>query len=303
MLAAMRALVIGGAGFVGARLVERLASRGRVTVLDDLSTGSRDRLAPLVQDGRVELVRGDVRILSDVDAVMSGHDVVFHLAASPEGQPSDDTRLDLEVGTIATHNVLEATRRRGVPRLVLASSSAVYGDVARAVDEDDLGALPATLRGASKLASEALVAAFARSFGLGAIVLRADAVVGPGCANPTLTALGARLASAGDALELAGDGERSAGFVHVDDWAEAALFALDHAPTPLAVLNVAPRDTVRERDLVTGFVARGPRAGLPVRFGADVALLPWPRVALSGARLAALGFSVSRGTADALAAS
>lgn len=298
----MRALVIGGAGFLGARLVERLAARGdAVTVLDDLSTGARARVAHLLDAGRVELVRGDVRILSDVDAVMAGHDVVFHLAASPEGSVSDDTRYDLEVGTIATHNVLEATRRRGVTRLVLASSCAVYGDAHHPVDEGEIGELPSTLRGASKLASEALVAAFARTFGLTAVVLRAGAVVGPGCADPTLSALGARVASAVDALELGGDGRRTAGFTHADDWADAALFALERAPRPLGVFNVAPTDVVRESALVSALVARGARAGLEVRFGAPVAPLPWPRVTPSGARLAALGFAPRRASTDALA--
>ncbi|MCC6648727.1 MAG: NAD-dependent epimerase/dehydratase family protein [Polyangiaceae bacterium] len=296
----MRALVTGGAGSLGCRLVERLAARGAVTVLDDLSTGTRARLAPLIDRGAVELVRGDVRILSDVDAVMSGHDAVFHLAASAEHGDSDDTRLDLEVGTIATHNVLEAARRRGVPRVVLSSSAEVYGDVDGPVDEADLGALPSTLRGASKLASEALAAAFARTFAMSCVVVRAGAVVGPGRAHPTLTALDARIEAATDALLLGGDGERLAGFTHVDDWVEAALLAFDRAPAPLSALNVAPRDLLREDALVAARLAASARPSLPVRFVPGAPPLPWPRVQLSGERLAALGFAPSRGSEEAL---
>ncbi len=295
----MRALVIGGAGFLGARLVSRLAARGDVTVLDDRPSA---RLDPVRAGGRVELVRGDARILSDVDVVMVGHDVVFHLGVGAGGGDVDDSRIELEVGTIAAHNVLEAARRRGVRRLVLASSSAVYGDVDGAVDELGLGALPSTMRGANELASEALVAAFARTFGLSATVLRAGPFAGPESSDATLSALRERVATAGDTLLLGGAGARVAGFTHADDWADAAMFALEHAPGPLSVFNVAPLDVAREDALVAAFVARA-RPGLAIRFDAAAPPLPWPRVELSGARLAALGWTPARGSLDAVSES
>jgi len=93
----------------------------------------------------------------------AGHDVVFHLAANPEARWGlERTRLDLDQGTIATYNALEAARQVTTRRFVFASSGTVYGNTSEACGEQDLGRLPISLYGASKLAGEALLAAYAR---------------------------------------------------------------------------------------------------------------------------------------------
>src|SRR5262245_66129112 len=114
-----RYFVIGGAGFIGSHLVETLVQRGSVTVFDNLSVGRREFIAPALDSGRARLVVGDVLDLPALEAAIAEHDLVFHLAANPEARWGlERTRLDLEQGTIATYNVLEAMRRRAVQRLV-----------------------------------------------------------------------------------------------------------------------------------------------------------------------------------------
>ncbi len=108
----MRSFVVGGAGFIGSHLIDRLVLRGPVTAYDNLSVGKRAFLADHLASGAVTLVEGDDLDLDHLAASMAGHDVVFHLAANPEARHGlANTRYDLEQGTIATPNVLEAMRR------------------------------------------------------------------------------------------------------------------------------------------------------------------------------------------------
>ena len=114
----MRSLVIGGAGFIGSHLVDRLVERGPVTVFDDLSVGKLAFIEQPLASGRATFVEGDVRVLEQIVAAAPGHDIVFHLAANPEARRGlENTRLDLELGTIATYNALEAASDR-ISRLV-----------------------------------------------------------------------------------------------------------------------------------------------------------------------------------------
>ena len=122
---AMRALVTGGAGFIGSHLIDRLVSRGdQVTVLDNMSSGKLEFIQQHVDSGNITLINGDITDFDDVKKVMKDIDCVYHLAANPDirlGTKITDT--DLKQGTIATYNVLESMRIFGVKRIVFASSS------------------------------------------------------------------------------------------------------------------------------------------------------------------------------------
>jgi len=173
-------LVIGGAGFIGSHIVERLVERAEVTVIDDLSSGRRALLDAAIATGRCELVIGSVLDAELVRRSLRGKTAVFHLSANPEARLGlENSSLDVEQGTLATHAVLDAMRRAGVKALVLASSGTVYGNTSKPCREADLGALPISLYGASKLASEALVSAYVECFGFMAWIFRLGNVIGP----------------------------------------------------------------------------------------------------------------------------
>src|SRR4051812_15393792 len=147
----MRSFIVGGAGFIGSHLADRLVEDGPVTLYDNLSVGKPAFVAEHLRTGAATLVHKDALDLPGLTEAMTGHEVVFHLAANPEARWGlERTRLDLEQGTIATYNVLEAMRLSGVGNLVFASSGTVYGDTAEACGENDLGNLPISLYGASK---------------------------------------------------------------------------------------------------------------------------------------------------------
>jgi UDP-glucose 4-epimerase len=303
----MRSFVVGGAGFIGSHLVDRLVARGPVTVYDNLSVGRRAFIEGHLASGAVKLVEADALDLDRLAAAVADHDVVFHLAANPEARHGlANTRLDLEQGTIATYNVLEAMRRGGVRTLVFSSSGTVYGETPAACAEGDLGLLPISLYGASKLAGEAMVSAFVECFGLTARVFRFGNVVGPrgthGAALDFLT----RLARDRDHLEVLGDGRQSKPYLLVSDCADGMLFGLDHTPASerLATYNLAPEGATTVARLAELCVAASPYPDARIRFtGGDRG---WPgdvpRSRLDPGKLAALGFRVRMSSDEAVAA-
>jgi UDP-glucose 4-epimerase len=122
-------VVTGGAGAIGAILVRRVAEDGHpVRVIDNLSSGRRERLTDLETAGKVRFHQHDLRDMSGLTEMFRGAGSVWHFAANPDIQKgTEDPRIDLEHGTIATAHVLEAARLAHVPRVLFSSSSVVYG--------------------------------------------------------------------------------------------------------------------------------------------------------------------------------
>jgi UDP-glucose 4-epimerase len=291
----MRSLVVGGAGFIGSHMVDRLVERGPVTVYDNLSVGKRAWIEGHLAAGRATLVEADALDLERLAEAMKGHDVVVHLAANPEARWGlERTRLDLEQGTIATYNVLEAMRRAGVPRLVFSSSGTVYGDTAAVCAEGDLGSLPISLYGASKMAGEALIAAFVECFGLKAHICRFGNVVGPRGTHGAALDFLRKLRDTKTELEVLGDGRQAKPYLFVTDCVDGLLFSLDHATERISIFNLAPPDVTSVARIAELCVAASPHKDAAIRFtGGDRG---WPgdvpRSRMDPGKFAALGFRV-----------
>lgn len=264
----MRSLVIGGAGFIGSHLVERLVERGPVTVFDDLSVGKRAFIQGALDSGRASLVVADALDFEALKRVAPGHDVAIHLAANPEARRGlENTRLDLEQGTIATHHVLEAARLAGVPHFVFASSGTVYGERPTPCGELDLGLLPVSLYGASKLACEAMISAFAACFDLRATILRFGNVVGPRGTHGAALDFLRKLKASPTELEVLGDGHQSKPYLHVSDCVDGLVFALDLPSTSgLDIFNLAPPDVTSVRAIAELCVARSAHPQARIRY-------------------------------------
>jgi UDP-glucose 4-epimerase len=224
-------LVTGGAGFVGATLVRRLAGRGyRVRVLDNLSSGDAAHLAGV----RAELVKGDITDPAALDEAIGGCDAVVHLAAAGSVVGSvADPAANFEANVTGTFRVLDAARRAGVARVVQASTGgALIGDAPPPVDERSLPR-PLSPYGASKLAGEGYAHAFAKTYGMRTVAVRFGNVYGPWCArkrgvlNVFFTAL-----NQGQPLVIYGDGSASRDYVHVTDIAAALQLALENPDVP-----------------------------------------------------------------------
>jgi len=296
----VHSFVIGGAGFIGSHLVDQLVERGPVTVFDNLSVGKSAFLAEPIASGRATLVCGDALDLPALAVAMQGHDVVFHLAANPEARHGlTNTRLDLEQGTIATYNALEAARLGCVKRFVLASSGTVYGNVSVPCGERDLGHLPISLYGASKLASEAMLAAFVECFALEGVICRFGNVVGSRGTHGVLLDFCKKLKDHPDHLDVLGDGHQSKPYLHVRDCVAGLLFVLDHtqggALRP-AIYNIAPPNSTSVARIAELCVAASPNPSARIAFGTDVQ--GWRGDVLHSClkpdKLAALGFRVTR---------
>ena len=217
-------------------------------------------------------MKGDARELQPLVEAMRDHDVVFHLAANPEARWGlERTRLDLEQGTIATYNALEAARLNGVKKFMLASSGTVYGNVAQACGEVDLGHLPISLYGASKFAGEAMVSAFGECFGIDGFICRFGNVVGPRGTHGAILDFCKKLKMHGEYLDVLGDGRQAKPYLHVTDCVAGILFVVDHAKgeNP-AVYNLAPPDATTVKRIAELCVAESPnkRARDRVRYGA-----------------------------------
>src|SRR5215471_4521513 len=170
-------LVTGGAGFVGATLVRRLAAAGhRVRVLDNYSTGDASYLAGV----DAELVEGDIRDGVALDAALAGIEAVVHLAAAGSVVMSvQDPVTNFDVNVTGTFRVLDAARRAGVERIVQASTGgALIGDATPPVDERSLPK-PISPYGASKLAGEGYAHAFSQCYGVRTVAIRFGNVYGP----------------------------------------------------------------------------------------------------------------------------
>ena len=181
--APMRALVTGGAGFIGSNLVDALVARGdEVHVLDDLSTGRRENLADALAAGAV-LHEADLRDGARVDEVVASAapDVVFHLGAQIDVRVSvADPALDAAINVGGTINVLEAARRAGVARVVNSSTGgAIYGDSDRVPTPEDETPAPMSPYGQGKHAAEGYCELYRRLYGLSTVSLRYANVYGP----------------------------------------------------------------------------------------------------------------------------
>jgi UDP-glucose 4-epimerase len=221
----MRALVTGGAGFIGSHLVDALLARGdEVHVVDDLSTGSRGNLPPAatlheidVRDEALERVAGEL-----------GPEVVFHLAAQTDVRTSvERPGLDAEVNVIGTVRVLEAARARGARVVFTSSGGAIYGECDRPAREDD-AARPLSPYGASKFAGEQYLATWNRLYGAAHAACRLANVYGPR-QLPTLEggviAIFLDRLRNGQETRIYGDGNQTRDFVFVDDVVRALIAA------------------------------------------------------------------------------
>ena len=234
----MKALVTGGAGFIGSNLVDALLARGdEVTVLDNLSTGRRENLEQALANGAT-LAEIDIREAEAVADLVgrTKPDVIFHLAAQIDvrksvADPANDARINVE----GTTNVLSAAQGHGVPRVVNTSTGgAIYGEGRQLPAPEDHPSAPEAPYGLSKWCAEQYCEIFTRLHGLSTVSLRYGNVYGP--RQDPLGEAGVIAIFCGKALDggtavIFGDGEQTRDYVYVSDVVDANLRAADSDAT------------------------------------------------------------------------
>ena len=302
----MRALVTGGAGFIGSHLVDRLVARGdKVLVVDNLSSGVLDFIKDHIENGKVEFSNTDLKDLDALKPLMHGVDIVYHLAANPDirlGTRITDT--DLNEGTIATYNVLESMRLAGVKKIAFASSSVVYGEDAPMPTPEDHGpCLPISLYGASKQAGEGLIGAWVGTFGLRAWIFRFANIIGERGTHGVIFDFIHKLKKDPSRLEVLGNGLQEKSYMEVGDCVDAMLHVISNTNESINLYNLGSNDTCSVRNIAAIVVKETGCTDASIEYtGGDRG---WagdiPKAMLAINRLIDLGFKVNYDSEEAVA--
>ena len=295
----MRSFVTGAAGFIGSNLVDRLLKAGHeVTGYDNFSTGAASNLTEASASNRFRLVRGDVLDLDSLSTAMAGSDTVFHLCANADVRfGTDHPRKDLEQNTIATWNVLEAMRRKQVRRIAFSSTGSVYGEP-EVFPTPENGPFPiqTSLYGASKLAAEGLIQAYAEGFGMQAFIFRFVSILGERYSHGHVVDFYRQLLEHPDHLHILGDGHQRKSYLYVQDCVSAVLLALERCPDGgktgrVNIFNLGTDEYCEVKDSAGWIVAA---MGLSPRFTYGGGTRGWigdsPFIFLDTQRIRALGW-------------
>jgi UDP-glucose 4-epimerase len=238
-----RALVTGGAGFVGSHLVEELVKLGVETIsLDNYYAGKHENLLHLKQYPNFREVDCDVRDYDGLRALFPGVEVVFHQAASKKTICMTDPRQDLKINAEGTFNLLELSVKHGVCKFVHASTGSVYGEAQYFPQDEEHPLVPTSYYGVSKLAGEKYVKVFQHLYDLDATVLRYFHVYGPRQESSDVggvVSIFTRLMLTGQPITIFGDGSQQRSFTYVKDVVKANLLAAVRPGTKGQVYNCA----------------------------------------------------------------
>lgn len=255
----MKYLVTGGAGFIGSHIVEALLEQGHsVRVLDNFSTGKRENLDALTQrfDGKqLEILEGDVRDASRVGDAVRGVNITFHEAAFVSvPQSMDEPQNCFDVNISGTSLLLDAARKAGVSRAVVASSAAVYGESEALPLLEETPLQPKSPYAVSKRVNEMYAELFTNSFGFEVAALRYFNVYGPRQRPDSMYAAAvpifARRLLDTKPVTIFGDGGQTRDLINVHDIVRANLLASEHPKAAGQVFNICTGVETRLLDLL-----------------------------------------------------
>jgi len=256
----MKCLVTGAAGFIGSSLVDRLLAAGYdVAGMDNFSTGRREFLKEALSSPQFTLYEKDLLEPAALEgALTSDTDWVFHLAANADVKDGLlHPRKDLEQNTLATWNVLEAMRKTGVRQIAFSSTGSVYGE-ASVIPTPENCPFPVqtSLYGASKLAAEGLISAYAEGYGFRALIFRFVSLLGERYTHGHVVDFVRCLQKDPSTLSILGDGKQKKSYLYVGDCLEAILCALRAAPAkPVEIYNLGTDEYI-EVDQSAGLICR-----------------------------------------------
>jgi UDP-glucose 4-epimerase len=241
----MNALVTGGAGFIGSNLVDRLLADGHgVTVYDNFTTGKLEFLAIAQSQPGFRLIEGDLLDQATLTDAMAGQEFVFHLAANADVRfGADHPRKDLEQNTVATQNVLEAMRIKGVRRIAFSSTGSIYGEpTVFPTPEVCPFPIQTSLYGASKLACEGLIAAYCSAFGFQSHIFRFVSILGERYTHGHVFDFFKMLSADPLSIRVLGNGKQRKSYLYVQDCIDAIFVAIERARDSVNILNLGTEE-------------------------------------------------------------
>jgi len=241
-----KAVVTGGAGFIGSHLVDALVQRGEsVTVIDNLSTGDIRNIGGHIGSGAVRFIKHDL-LLDGWQEHLRGAGRIYHIAADPDVRASAAHPEEVYARNVhATVRVLEAMRRAGCTEIVFTSTSTVYGEADLIPTPEEYPRMePISIYGGTKLACEAMISAYAHTFGWKSWVFRFANIIGERSNHGVIWDFIHKLRQNPRELEILGDGTQTKSYCSVQACVDAVLFAVAHTSAPFTCLNIGSEDWI-----------------------------------------------------------
>jgi len=249
----MKCLVTGCAGFIGSNLTDRLLAQGHEVIgIDNFSTGMPEFLKNALQSKNFKLIEADLLQQGPLIQAMKEVNTVFHLAANADVRfGTNHPHKDLEQNTIVTFNVLEAMRANKVKRIVFASTGSIYG-------ETDVFPTPehapfptqTSLYGASKLAAEGMIQAYAEGFDYQAYIFRFVSILGERYSHGHVFDFYKKLLRNSNELHVLGNGKQRKSYLYIQDCMDAIFYALEHSKQKVNIFNLGTNEYVEVNDSI-----------------------------------------------------
>jgi UDP-glucose 4-epimerase len=296
--------VTGAAGFIGSHLVDRLLRDGEDVVgYDNLSTGMPEFIASARRHKNFTFVEGDLLDTRTLTETMRGASRVAHLAANADVRFGlDHPRKDLEQNTVATFNVLEAMRANNVKEILFSSTGSIYGET-RVIPTPEDAPFPVqtSLYGASKLAGEGMIAAYAEGYGIKARIFRFVSILGERYSHGHIFDFMRQLATDAERLHILGDGKQRKSYLHVEDCIAGILLGSIATDERIAIFNLGTDEVCQVLDSV-GWITD--RLKLSPRLSFSGGRQGWigdnPLIHLDTSRIRRLGWQPKRGIREAV---
>lgn len=257
----MKYFIIGGAGFIGSVLVDKLLNQkgNSVTVYDNLSSGKLRYIKKFSSQKNFLFIKDDILDLKKLQKNMKHHDFVYHLAANPDIRLGlKDTRLDFQINTVGTMNVLDSMIKNKINKIVFASSSAIFGTPSKIPTPEEYGPCqPESFYGASKLACEGFISAYSNIFDMKSWIFRFANITGFPATHGILHDFYNKIAKNPKELEVLGNGNQAKSYVTnhmlVDAMQTVIKNTINHKQK-LFIYNIGNNDKITVKEIVKIFL-------------------------------------------------